>query len=412
MTWPKHFRYGFLIWGAFAVFLGGCKAPDEAATTNTASTPATPTDSGGDDVAKAKPYPTDAKDILIGEYGSLTGKTATFGTTSRDGIKMAVDEQNKAGGVLGKQIRIQLENDGGKPEEAGTVVKKLINQYNVLAILGEVASGRSIAGGKVCQPAGVPMISPTSTNPAVTQIGDYIFRTCFIDPFQGTVGARFALKNLKAKTAAVLTDVKNPYSTGLTQYFIEEFKKGGGDVVAEESFKEGDTDFRSQLSNIKSKNPEVIYVPGYYTEAGTIAKQGRDLGIPASTPFLGGDGWDAPELMDIGGDAVQGSYFSTHASAEQAGPMKDFVVKFKAKFGHEPNALAAVAYDAANIMFAAIKKAGSTDRAKIRDAIAATKNFPGVTGVITIDKDRNAIKPLVIVQIKGQAHKYIATVNP
>jgi branched-chain amino acid transport system substrate-binding protein len=411
MNHASHYKHALLAFGALsALWLGGCKAPDETPT-NTTSTQ-TPTNNGGEEVAKAKPYPTDAKDILIGEYGSLTGKTATFGTSTRDGVKMAVDEQNKAGGVLGKQIRIQLENDGGKPEEAGTVVKKLINQYNVLAILGEVASGRSIAGGKVCQPAGVPMISPTSTNPAVTAIGDYIFRTCFIDPFQGTVGARFALKNLKAKTAAVLTDVKNPYSTGLTQYFIEEFKKGGGKVVVEESFKEGDTDFRSQLSNIKSKNPDLIYVPGYYTEAGTIAKQARDLGIPDSTPFLGGDGWDAPELMDIGGDAVQGSYFSTHASSEQAGPMKDFVAKFKTKFGHEPNALAAVAYDAANILFAAIKKAGSTDRAKIRDAIAATKNFPGVTGTITIDKDRNAIKPLVIVQIKGEAHKYIATVNP
>jgi branched-chain amino acid transport system substrate-binding protein len=392
-----------------AVALSGCKQP--SGTTSGTAGGTAQTDAGGQaaDVGKAAPYV--GEEIVLGEYGSLTGTAAAFGTSTRDGVKMAVDEANAAGGVLGKKIRIQLEDDAGQPQQATTVVKKLINQNNVLAVLGEVASTRSIAGGKVCQAAGVPMISPTSTNPKVTQIGDYVFRTCFIDPFQGTIAARFASRNLKAKTAAILTDVKNDYSVGLTKFFIDEFTKLGGRVVGQESFKEGDTEFRSQLSNIKSTNPDVIFIPGYYTEAGTIAKQARDLGI--SQPMLGGDGWDAPELVTIGGDAVQGSYFSTHASPESKDPRTvKFVADFKRQFGNMPNALSAVAYDAARIMIDSIKRAGSTDRAKIRDAIAATKNFPGVTGNITIDKDRNAIKPLVIVQVKGDQFKYVTTINP
>jgi len=388
--------------------LGGCKQPETSGGTGTGSTP-----TGNHPVASgaghAKPY--EGSDILLGEYGSLTGTTATFGTSSRDGIKMAVDEANKAGGVLGKQIRIQLENDAGSPEQAATVVKKLINQNNVLAVLGEVASSRSLAAAPICQAAGVPMISPTSTNPKVTQIGDYIFRTCFIDPFQGTVNARFAHKDLKSKTAAVLTDVKNDYSVGLSKFFIEEFKKLGGKVVTEESYKEGDTDFRAQLSNIKGGKPDVIFIPGYYTEVGAIAKQARALGM--RQPLLGGDGWDSPKLTEIGGDAVQGTYFSTHYAPQSKDPrVVKFVGDFKKRYNKVPDALAAVAYDAARLMIDAIKRAGSTDRAKIRDEIAATENFPGVTGNITIDKDRNAVKPLVIVQVQGDEFVYKTTVKP
>ncbi|MDF2441327.1 MAG: branched-chain amino acid transport system substrate-binding protein, partial [Abditibacteriota bacterium] len=192
----------------------------------------------------------------------LTGKTAQFGESTRDGVALAVEEANAAGGVLGKKIRIQLEDNNGLPQQTSQVVRKLVYQDNVLAVLGEVASSRSIAGAKVCQPAGMPMISPTSTNPEVTKIGNYIFRTCFIDPFQGTVCARFAKDHLKVKNAAVLTDVKNAYSVGLSKYFIEEFKRGGGQIVAEQNYKEGDENFRSQLAAIKTKNPQVIFIPG------------------------------------------------------------------------------------------------------------------------------------------------------
>jgi branched-chain amino acid transport system substrate-binding protein len=349
--------------------------------------------------------------IVLGEYESLTGATATFSTSSRDGIAMAIDEINKAGGVRGRQVRIDLQDDAGKPEQAVDVVKKLIYQDHVLGVLGEVASSRSLAAGKVCQAAKVPMISPTSTNPKVTQVGDYIFRACFIDPFQGTVNAHFAFRDLKATRAAVLTDVKNDYSEALSDFFIKEFKRLGGSMTAKESYGAGDTDFRPQLREIKGGNPDVIFIPGYYTQVGSIAKQARELGMPQ--PLLGGDGWDSPDLVEIGGKALQHSYFSTHFAPDSKEPrVVTFVRKFRHRYGITPDALAAVAYDAARIMVDAIKRAGGTDRARIRDAIAATKNFPGVTGNITIDKDRNAVKPVVIVQVKGRDFVYKATVNP
>jgi branched-chain amino acid transport system substrate-binding protein len=396
---------------AGTILLSGCKEP---APTTTADANAAPTseDQGSEAPAHtAKPY--DRKDvILIGEYGDLTGATAAFGTSTRDGIALAVDEANKAGGVLGKKIQIQLENNNGKPDETTQVVKKLIDQDNVLAVLGEVASSRSKMGAAVCQASGVPMITPTSTNPSVTKIGNYIFRTCFIDPFQGTVCARFAAQNLKSKRAAILTDTANAYSVGLTDFFKKEFTKGGGQIVAEENYKEKDQQFGSQLNNIKAANPDAIFIPGYYQDVATIAKQARDAGL--DQPMFGGDGWDDPDLVKLGGDAVRNCYFTTHAAEDSGDPrMKQFATKFRAFHkGKSPGALAAVAYDAANIMFAAIKKAGGTDRDKIREAIASTTKFPGVTGDITIDKDRNAVKQVVILQVKDDKFKYVATIKP
>lgn len=394
-----------------AAFLSGCKEPPTNTADSNSAPAATEVQSSSAPTSKAKPY--DRKDvILIGEYGDLTGATAAFGTSTRDGIALAVDEANKAGGLLGKKIQIQLENNNGKPDETTQVVKKLIDQDNVLAVLGEVASSRSKMGAAVCQASGVPMITPTSTNPSVTQIGNYIFRTCFIDPFQGTVCARFAAQNLKAKRAAILTDTANAYSVGLTDFFKKEFVKGGGQIVAEENYKEKDQQFGPQLNNIKAKNPDAIFIPGYYQDVATIAKQARDAGL--DQPMFGGDGWDDPDLVKLGGDAVQNCYFTTHAAEDSGDPrMKQFATKFRAFHkGKSPGALAAVAYDAANIMFASIKKAGGTDRNKIRDAIASTTKFPGVTGDITIDKDRNAVKQVVILQVKGDQFKYVATIKP
>jgi branched-chain amino acid transport system substrate-binding protein len=388
--------------------LAGCKQPDGAGGTGSASTGGNSATAAVSDVGVAKPYTGD--EIVLGEYGSLTGSTATFGKSTHNGIMMAVAEANDKGGVLGKKIRVETVDNQSQAEQAATGVKKLINQNNVLAILGEVASSRSLAAAPICQAAKVPMISPSSTNPAVTQKGDYIFRTCFIDPFQGTVAAKFALDTLKAKKAAILTDQKNDYSVGLTEFFTESFGKGG-EIVASETYSEGDTDFRAQLTNIKSKNPDVIYIPGYYTEVGNIAVQARSLGM--KQPLMGGDGWDSPKLFAIGKDAIQGSYFSNHYSADSTDPrVVKFVADFQKRYNERPDALAAVGYDAALVMIDSIKRAGSTDRAKIRDAIAATKNYPGVTGTITIDKDRNAIKPAVILQVKGNKAVYVTTVKP
>src|SRR5262249_55763605 len=251
-----------------------------------------------------------SKEIVIGEFGSLTGTTATFGISTKNGIDMAVDEANKAGGILGKQVRVIVEDDQGKPEEAQTVVTKLINKDRVIAVLGEVASSRTLAAAPVAQQNGIPMITPSSTNPKVTQVGDYIFRVCFLDPFQGYAMAKFATDTLKVKNVAILRDIKNDYSVGLAEAFSDNFTKMGGTIVANESYSEGDTDFSAQLTSIKAKNPQAVFLPGYYTEVGLVVRQAKKLGL--TVPFMGGDGWDSVKLVEIGGDGMNGSYYSNH----------------------------------------------------------------------------------------------------
>jgi branched-chain amino acid transport system substrate-binding protein len=352
-----------------------------------------------------------SNEIVVGEFGSLTGTTATFGISTKNGIDMAVDEVNKAGGLLGKKVRIVVEDDQGKPEEAQTVVTKLINKDQVIAVLGEVASSRTMAAAPVAQQNGIPLISPSSTNPKVTEIGDYIFRVCFIDPFQGLVMAKFAANTLKVKNVAVLRDIKNDYSVGLADVFVENFKKLGGNIVADESYSEGDTDFSAQLTSIKSRNPQAVFLPGYYTEVGLVVRQAKNLGL--SVPFMGGDGWDSPKLVEIGGEAVNGTYYSNHFSVADPNPaIQKFVTDYKTRYGETPDALAGLGFDAAGVLFDAIKRANSTDGAKIRDAIAETKDYAGITGRITLDKDRNAVKPAVILQVKNGKLEYVETIAP
>src|SRR6185436_1415806 len=261
-----------------------------------------------------------------------------------------------------------VEDDQGKPEEAQTVVTKLITRDQVIAILGEVASSRTLAAAPVAQQNKIPMISPSSTNPAVTDVGDFIFRVCFIDPFQGLVMAKFAANTLQFTKVAILRDIKNDYSVGLADVFIENFKALGGTITGDESYSEGDTDFSAQLTAIRATNPQAIFVPGYYTEVGLIARQAKGLGIQA--PLLGGDGWDSPSLIEIGGEALEGSYFSNHYSVDDPSPaIQKFVTDYRAKYGETPDALAGLGYDAAQILFDAIKRAGSTDPKAIRDAL-------------------------------------------
>jgi branched-chain amino acid transport system substrate-binding protein len=350
-------------------------------------------------------------EIVVGEYGSLTGTTATFGQSTDNGIKMAFDEINAGGGVLGKKLRVIVEDDRSQPEEAATAVTKLINQNHVVAVLGEVSSSRSLAAAPICQSNKIPMISPSSTNPRVTQIGDYIFRVCFIDPFQGLVMAKFAANTLKLKKVAILVDVRNDYSVGLQTFFRQNFRQLGGEIVAEQSYSEGDSDFKAQLTQIKAANPEAIYVPGYYTEVATIARQSRELGM--TVPLLGGDGWDSPRLFEIGGDALNGCYISNHYSVDDPSPaIQKFVSDYRGRYNQVPDALAALGYDAARILADAITRAGSTAADKIRDALAATKDFTGVTGKITINAERNAIKPAVILRIENGKFVYVETVSP
>lgn len=352
-----------------------------------------------------------AAEIVVGEYASMTGSIATFGQSSHKGSVLAIDEINAAGGVLGKKIRLVTEDDQSKPEEARTAALKLMRQDNVVALLGEIASSNSLAAAPAAQAAKIPMISPGSTNPKVTEVGDYIFRVCFIDPFQGAVMAKFAADTLKAKKVALLVDVKSDYSVGLAKFFEEAFAKAGGTIVVRQDYTAGDIEFSAQLTDIKSRNPDAIFLPGYYTEAGLIIKKARELGIKA--PFLGGDGWDSPRTTEIGGAAVNGSYFSNHYAAENTDPVvQNFVKAFKARYNEVPDAMAALGYDAAKLLADAIGRAGTTESAKLRQAIADTQNFQGVTGSITLNDKRDAVKSAVVLVIEDGKFKYYTTVQP
>ncbi len=349
--------------------------------------------------------------IVVGYYGDLSGRTSSFGQSTKNGVEMAADEINKAGGIDGRTIQIITEDDQGEPNKAATVVTKLINQDKVVALLGEVASSNSLAAAPKAQAAKVPMISPSSTNPAVTQVGDYIFRVCFIDPFQGEVMAKFSANNLKAKRAAILYDFNSDYSRGLYQFFKRSFTGFGGQIVSEQSYTQGDRDFSGQLTAIRSANPDVIYVPGYYGEVGVIANQTKQLGIKA--PLLGGDGWDAPQLWQLGGASLNGDYISNHYSVDDPSPaIKKFVADYKGRYNMPPDALAALGYDSMKVLGDAIKRAGTTENTKLRDAIGQTKNFPGVTGQISIDQDRNAVKPAVVLKLQDGKFVYETTIAP
>lgn len=349
--------------------------------------------------------------IKVGEVGSMTGRQANFGQSTHNGIELAMMETNESGGVKGKRIQVISMDDQGKPDEAATAVTKLITQDKVIAILGEVASSVSLAMAPIAQGYKIPMISPSSTNPKVTAQGDYIFRVCFIDPFQGLVMAKFAMEDLKGKKLAVLRDVKNDYSVGLAQFFSDYVNKHGGQITMDQSYSEGDQDFKSQLTAIRGTKPDAIFVPGYYGDVALIARQARQLGI--TVPLLGGDGWDAPELKTVGGDAINGSYFSNHYSSEDQSPViQNFITKFKAKYGRVPDGLAAMGYDAARVLVDAMNRAKSFSPSDIREALVQTKDFQGVTGKITIDAERNAVKPAVVLKIVNGEFKYQTTINP
>jgi branched-chain amino acid transport system substrate-binding protein len=350
-------------------------------------------------------------DIPIGVYGALTGDQAAFGNATVQGVKLAAEEINARGGVLGRKIRLIIEDDQGRPEQAANSVEKLITGNNVVAVIGENSSSQSLAAAPIAQAAGVPMISPSSTNPAVTEKGDYIFRVCFTDPHQGKALAAFARKNLDADTAGVLVDKKSDYSIGLAEFFTKEFTAQGGKVVVTQSYAGGDTEFRPQLTAIKSASPKIVFIPGFYTEVGQIAIQARDLGI--TVPLVGGDGWDSPVVIEIGGNAINGSYFSDHYFVGDPRPLvQDFVKKIRERHNKNPEANAALGYDALQVLVKAIERAGSLDRKAIRDQIAATRDYQGVSGTITMGPDRNPIKPVAMIKIEGREMKFAAWVNP
>jgi branched-chain amino acid transport system substrate-binding protein len=376
-----------------------CEAKEEKPAPKAAPTPA------------AAPAPaveeTNADEIKIGHYASMTGSEATFGVSTDNGIKLAVAERNAAGGVKGKQIKLITYDNQGKPQESVVAVTRLIDQDKVTAVLGEVASSRSLAGAPVCQRKGIPMITPSSTNPDVTSVGNMISRVCFIDPFQGFVGAKFAKENLKGAT---LYNRAQAYSSGLSNNFIESFKKLGGSVVTEQAYSDGDNDFSAQLTAIREKGAEFIYIPGYYTEVVNIAKQARKLGL--KLPLIGGDGWDSDELKNAG-DSLNGCYFSNHYSHEDTRPeVVDFIAKYKKEYNKIPDGLAALGYDAARLLFESMEKAPSLSGKDLAAVINATKGFKGVTGTISIDAQRNATKDAVVLEVVNGVPKYKATIKP
>ena len=357
------------------------------------------------------PAAPDANTILLGEVGSLTGSEATFGISARNGIELAINEANAAGGVKGKKLAVRVYDSQGRPEEGAQAATRLITQDKVVVILGEAASSVSMAMAEKAQAAKVPMITPTSTSPEVTKKGDYIFRVCFIDDFQGLVMAKFARENLKLSKVAVLRDNKAAFSMGLADVFIKSFKQMGGEIVSDESYSKGDTDFRAQLTAIKQRKPEAMFVPGYYTDVGIIARQSREVGL--KVPLLGGDGWDSDKLYELGGSALEGSYFSNHYSADNPDPvLQQFLTKYKQAYGSVPDSVGVLAYDAARVAIEAMKRAPDLSGPALRDAIAATKDFPGVSGRITLDANRDAVKEAVVLKVAGGKAEFVTTVKP
>ena len=409
-------RFVPMLLATLAMMVAGCEKKTQPASTDTDTSKQAAQGQGG--TAPATPPaatptspPAAADTILLGVATALTGGQATFGISTRNGIELAIKEANEAGGVKGKKLTTRVYDTQGKPEEAAQAVTRLINQDKVVMILGDVASSNSLAMAEKAQAAGVPMITPSSTNPAVTEKGDFIFRVCFIDPFQGFVMAKFARENLKANNVAVLQDNKSAYSIGLTDVFTRKFTEMGGKITAVESYSQGDTDYRAQLTAIKKTQPEAIYVPGYYSEVGVIARQARELGL--KVPLLGGDGWDSEKLYELGGTAIQGSYFSNHYSPDNPDPrIQKFVSDYKAAYGGVPDALAALAYDAAKVAVEALKNAPDTSGPALKAAIAQTKNFPGVAGAVTLDDKRNAVKPAVVLKVGDGKSDYVTTVTP
>ncbi len=356
--------------------------------------------------------------IKIGANLEMTGSNATFGQSATNGAKLAIKQANEKGGVLGKKLELVVADNKSEAAEAANSMQKLISQDKVAAIIAPIASSSVMAGAQVNNDGKVLAISPTASNPKVTvdpdtgKVRDYLFRASFIDPFQGAVMANFASKSLKGKTAALYIDTSSDYAKGLGQFFKETFIKNGGQIVSEEAYLAKDTDFKSTLTKIKSSNPDILFVPGYYQEVGMIVKQAREIGINAA--ILGGDGWDSEKLPEIAGnDALNNTFFANHYSPDDQSPaIQDFVATYKAEYGQVPDSFAVLSYDATMMIIKAIERAGSVDTVKIKDEMAKTKDFAGVSGMITLDEKHDAIKDAVVIEFKNGKQTFKEKVKP
>jgi branched-chain amino acid transport system substrate-binding protein len=365
----------------------------------------------GSGSASGGPAPAAMTEWKVGAYLSLSGAETQFGVDTREGIELAIDEVNKSGGPKGKPIKVLYEDDKSNPQEATNKVLQLIDRDKVVAILGEVASSRSRAGGIVANKKKVPMITPSSTHPDVTKVGPFVFRVCFTDDVQGQMGAQFVYKTLGKKKVAILYASDDLYSSGLAKEFRDEAKRLGGEISIEKSFLKTETNFTTFINEIKSSGAEAIYAPIYYNAMVPIARQAKAAGVKGDM-FVGGDGWDADSLLNDAGDEMEGAYFTNHYAPDVPWPnSQTFVAKYKERFKRDPSSLAAMGYDSARVLADAIGRSKGDSPEAIRDAIQDTKNFQGASGTITINADRNADKPIVIVQIKGKKFTYHSTVG-
>lgn len=349
---------------------------------------------------------TNDQEITVGAFLSLSGADSTFGLDSKEGIDLAVEQVNASGGVKGKKVRVIYEDDKSTTQEASQKVRQLIDRDKVVALLGEVASSRSVAGGLIANTSKVPMVSPSSTSVDVTQGREWVFRTCYTDDQQGVVAARFIKSSLQKNRLAIFYAAQDVYSSGLARSFRDEWKKLGSELVADKAYQKGETNFRTYLSELKQQNPEIIFVPNYYNEMVVIARQAKEVGIPGST-FVGGDGWDSANLLEGAGAELEGAHFTNaYATDVPWENSKKFLSDYRARYKHDPSSIGAQAYDGARVLFDAIGRASEVKGEAIKKALAETKDFQGATGTMTMDSERNANKPIVIVRITDKKFKY------
>lgn len=350
-------------------------------------------------------------EIVVGAYLSLSGSDSTFGTDTKDGIELAVQEVNAAGGIKGKKVKVLYEDDKSTPQEASNKVRQLIDRDKVVALLGEVASSRSMAGGLIANTKKVPMVTPSSTAVEVTKDREWVFRTCFTDAQQGDVAARFVWETLKKKKVGLFYAAQDNYSSGLAQSFKDSFKKLGGEIVIDKGFQSKETNFTTYLNEIKGAKPEAIFVPIYYNDMVQVARQAKQADIPG-TMFIGGDGWDSADLTEGAGAELEGAYFTNHYAPDVPWENSQaFLKAFRADYKVEPTSMAAQGYDSAKLLADAINRSAEPTSENIKNAIAQTKGFQGATGSLTIDPNHNATKPIVVVQIKGKKFTYSTQVN-
>ncbi|HWL85390.1 MAG TPA: ABC transporter substrate-binding protein [Polyangiaceae bacterium] len=353
--------------------------------------------------------------ILVGHIDPLARGQTPFGESAENGLKLAILERNQRNGIKGRKIELESIDDHGSEEEAAEAAVRLVSQHHVSVIFGEVASRRSFAMAPIADANRTPMIAIGATEPKVTLNGDktrpYVFRACFADPFQGAVMAQFARNKLKVGKAAILRAAGNDYSEGLARSFARRFNELGGQIVADESFKAGDEDFKRQLTGIQAQKPDTIFVPGYYTDVAVIARQARAFGL--RQPFLGGDGWDSAKLFELAQGALDGSFFSEHYAPSDPSPaVQDFIARYKAAFGTTPDALAVLGYEAGELAFDAMNRASDLTGPAIRDALEQTKDLKGVTGTIRFDAHHDAVKSAVVIRVGGNRADYAASIEP